>query len=181
MMRKSNPLSDVISCIVPVYNGEPYLKEAIDSVLAQTYRPIEIIVVDDGSTDGTADKAVGYGDRVLYVHQKNAGPAAARNCGVSAAHGEFIAFLDADDLWHTHKLELQVQPFRTRQDLGYCVTHCQNFWVPELAEEAEQYRNHRIALPMPGYVTGTLLARRTAFETVGAFNTNLGHGDSTDW
>ncbi len=171
----------LISCIIPVYNGEPYLREAIDSILAQTCRPLEIIVVDDGSTDGTADVAGGYGARLVYVRQTNAGPAAARNRGVGLARGEFVAFLDADDLWHPEKLQRQMARFQARSELGYCVAHVQNFWIPELKEEAEKFRDHRIAKPLPGYVTATLLARRSVFDTVGQFDPTLGHGDSTEW
>jgi len=170
-----------ISCIVPVYNGERYVKEALDSILAQTYRPIEIIVVDDGSVDGTAGVVASYGDQVKYVRQPNAGPAAARNRGVSKAQGEFIAFLDADDLWHPEKLERQMARFRACPLLDLCVTHVQNFWIPELQEEAERFRNHRHGRPVPGYVTQTLLARRALFESVGQFNTSLKHGDAQEW
>src|SRR5438045_3634651 len=144
-----NPVSaDMVSCIVPVYNGEPYLREAIKSILAQTHRPIELIVVDDGSTDGTAEIVRVFIDHVKYVCQFNAGAAAARNRGIGLACGEFVAFNDADDLWHEEKLERQLARFRVRPELAYCVTHCQNFWVPELEEEAQRYRNHRISLPM---------------------------------
>ena len=93
----------LISCIVPVFNGERYLGEALDSILAQTYRPLEIIVSDDGSTDGTAAVVASYGECVKYLWQVNAGEAAARNLGSSAAGGHFLAFLDADDLWHPEK------------------------------------------------------------------------------
>ena len=182
MIRETNALgTDVVSCIIPVHNGEPYLREALDSVFAQTYRPIEVIVVDDGSTDNTERTVAEYDRQLVYVRQQNAGPASARNHGVRVAQGEFVAFLDADDLWRQDKLELQMRRFQTRRDLDYCVTHCQNFWVPELIQEAETYRNHRISLPMPGYVTGTLTARRAAFDVVGPFNIKLNHGDSTDW
>lgn len=171
----------LISCIIPVYNGERYLREAIDSILAQTYRPLEIIVVDDGSTDGTAGAAAGYGDRLNYARQNNAGPAAARNRGLDLAQGEFIAFLDADDLWHPEKLQRQMARFQARSELGYCVAHVQNFWIPELAEEAKKFRDHRIAKALPGYVTTTLLARRSVFDAVGPFDLRLGHSDSTEW
>jgi len=96
--------SPLISCIVPVYNGERYLKEALDSILVQTHCPLEIIVADDGSTDGTASVVAGYGEGVKHLWQPNAGETAARNMGLSAAQGEFVAFLDADDLWHPEKL-----------------------------------------------------------------------------
>ena len=88
----SQPL---ISCIVAVFNGERYLKEALDSILAQTYRPLEILVVDDGSTDRTPEIVSEYSDTVRYFWQSNAGPGAARNAGLKLAKGEFIAFLDA--------------------------------------------------------------------------------------
>ena len=171
----------LISCIVPVYNGERYLRETIDSIFAQTYCPLEILVADDGSTDGTPAIVAGFGDRVRYLRQDNQGPAAARNLGIRATTGDFIAFLDADDLWHPEKLERQMARFQARPELCYCVTYSQNFWVPEMTAEAERYRDHRISRPMPGFVTGTLVARRGMFESVGLFNAELGHGDSTQW
>jgi glycosyltransferase involved in cell wall biosynthesis len=171
----------MVSCIVPVFNGERYLAEAINSILAQTYRPLEVIVADDGSTDQTRKISVGFGDVVRYIMQANQGPSTARNLGIQAAAGEFIAFLDADDLWHAEKLTCQLERFQAKPELDYCVTHCQNFWIPELQAEAEKFRNHRISRPMPGYVTGTLVVRRVAFTKVGLFSTKLAHGDSTEW
>ncbi len=171
----------LISCIVPIFNGERYLQEALDSILAQTYQPVEVIVADDGSTDGTRAVVASYGKQVAYLRQTNAGPAAARNLGLSAAQGEFVAFLDADDLWHLEKLARQMARFQARPELDLCVTYVQNFWVPELQAEAAQLRDHRIMQPLPGYVTATLLARRTLFERIGQFNPTLGHGDNTDW
>lgn len=173
--------STLISCIVPVYNGERYLGEAIESILKQSYRPIEIIIVDDGSTDGTATVAGRYGKQIRYLRQHNAGPSAARNVGLSAAGGKFVAFLDADDLWHPEKLARQIACFQESHELDYCVAHVENFWIPELIEEEKRFRNHRIAKALPGYVTGTLLARRDCFNTVGHFNTAMDHADDTDW
>lgn len=170
-----------ISCIVPVYNGERYLKEALDSILAQTYSQREIIVVDDGSTDGTSKIAAEFGGQLRYLIQPHTGPAAARNCGLSAASGDFVTFLDADDLWHPEKLLRQLGCFEKRPELGYCVTHIQNFWVRELSEEKDKLNNHRLSQPLPGYVTQTLMARRGVFETVGFFDASLRHGDDTDW
>jgi len=173
--------SALISCIVPVFNGERYLREALASIFAQTYRQLEIIVADDGSTDNTAAVAGSYFDCVRYLKQNNQGPSAARNLGIRAAMGEFIAFLDADDLWHAEKLERQITRFRARPELDYCVTYSQNFWVSELQAEAEKYRDHRVARPVPGYVTQTLFARRAVFNSVGPFNITLAHGDSMEW
>jgi glycosyltransferase involved in cell wall biosynthesis len=174
----ANPL---ISCIIPVFNGERYLGQALDSILVQTYRPIEMIVVDDGSTDGTRQLVASYGDQVRYVWQPNSGPPRARNLGLSVAKGEFIAFLDADDLWQPDKLSLQMTRFRERPELDLCVTHCQVFWIPELHEEEVRFRSHRLAQPLPGYVTQTLLARRSLFDTVGDFDTSRKVGDPIDW
>jgi glycosyltransferase involved in cell wall biosynthesis len=87
-------MKPLISCIVPAFNAERYLGEALDSILAQTWRPIEVIVVDDGSTDGTAQVAERYGERIAYIRQANAGPAAARNRGLDAAAGAFVATPD---------------------------------------------------------------------------------------
>jgi len=172
---------DLISCMIPVFNGERYLGEALDSILRQTYRPLEIIVVDDGSTDGTADVVAGYGEQVRYLWQSRAGPAAARNLGLSVAQGAFVAFLDADDLWHPDKLARQMARFHARPELDLCVTHIQNFWIPELHEEEERFRNHRLSRPMPGYLPQTCLARRGLFETVGHFDDALNHASEFDW
>jgi glycosyltransferase involved in cell wall biosynthesis len=171
----------LISCIVPVFNGERYIREALESILAQAYRPLEIIVADDGSTDRTAEIVSTFGDQVRYLKQNNAGPAAARNLGIGAAFGEFIAFLDADDLWHPEKLLRQTARFAARPELSCCVTHVQNFWIPELRAEAEQFREHRISKPLPGYVTSTLLVRREFFDAVGPFNAGMHHADDTEW
>ncbi len=159
----------LISCIVPVYNGERYLGEALDSILAQTYQPLEIIVINDGSTDGTAAVAAGYGERVRCVWQANAGEVAARNRGLNVASGESIAFLDADDLWHPEKLSRQIDRFNERPELDLCFTRFQNFWAPELAEEKNRYQDNPLYEPASGYWISALLARRNAFEKFGPF------------
>ncbi len=170
-----------ISCIVPVYNGERYLAEALDSIMRQTLRPAQVIVVDDGSTDGSADIARGYGDRITYLQQPNAGPASARNRGIRHATCDYISFLDADDLWHEDKLTRQLDALHANPDAGICVTYLQNFWVEELAHERERMRDHAFAKPMPGYVCQCLLARREVFETVGSFDEGKRIGEDTDW
>src|SRR5262245_64311987 len=125
-------MSELVSCIVPVHNGERYLAQAIQSIIGQTYSSLEIIIADDGSTDGTRDVAAGFGGRIQYLHQLNSGAASARNLGLRGANGEFVAFLDADDLWLPEKLERQMKCFMARPELGYCVTYVQNFWDPEM-------------------------------------------------
>jgi glycosyltransferase involved in cell wall biosynthesis len=101
-----------VSVIIPTYNCAPYVAAAVESALAQTYRPLEVIVVDDGSTDGTAAVLRPYAGRIVALRQANGGAAAARNAGIGRARGEVLAFLDADDLWLPGKLERQVSVLR---------------------------------------------------------------------
>jgi glycosyltransferase involved in cell wall biosynthesis len=171
----------LISCIIGVYNGERYIGEAVDSILAQTYRSLEIVVADDGSTDSTSAIVNRYGPPVRYFWQPNAGPGAARNLGLGNAQGEFIAFLDADDLWHPEKLERQLSRFQARPDLEMCVTHVQNFWDPALQEIEAKFREHRPIKPLPGYVTQALLARRNLFEKLGYFDAAWRHIHDAEW
>jgi glycosyltransferase involved in cell wall biosynthesis len=170
-----------VSCIVPVFNGERYLREALDSILAQSYREVEVVAVDDGSTDGTRSVVGMYGRQVRYVAQRNAGPAAARNTGIAASRGGLIAFLDADDLWHPDKVRLQVDRFEARQELDVCVTHIRNFWMPELREEEERLRDHFRARPLPGYSSVTMMVRRRLFDRIGSFSPELLHGADAEW
>jgi len=97
-----------VSVIIPTYNRADLLKEAIDSVLEQTWREFEVIVVDDGSTDATGDAVRPYGGRVRYVYKENGGPSSARNVGIREAKGTYVAFLDSDDLWEPEKLKVQM-------------------------------------------------------------------------
>lgn len=170
-----------ISCIVPVYNGDRFLVEALDSIFAQSQLPFEIIVVDDGSTDSTPEAIARYGKRVRYQRQENAGPAAARNAGLTLAGGELIAFMDADDLWHPDKLALQLARLRDRPELQIVIAHVQNFWMPELREEEERLGNHRLKTPLPGYVFQAMLARRSVFESVGRLNPAFHLSEDSDW
>ncbi|MBN9662345.1 MAG: glycosyltransferase [Acidobacteria bacterium] len=98
----------LVSAIIPTYNRAKVVTDAIDSILHQTYGRVELIVVDDGSTDETQEVLGKYGDRIIVIRQENAGPSAARNRGIAAAHGEFVGFLDSDDVWLPTKLEKQV-------------------------------------------------------------------------
>ena len=161
--------SPLVSCIVPVYNGECYLAETLDSIVAQTHQPVEIFVIDDGSTDRTAAVAASFGPRVQYCWQENAGEAAARNRGLSLAQSEFVAFLDADDLWHPEKLDRQIAQFQGKPEIDLCFTAFQNFWIPELAEEAQHYRGSPLAQPQSAWSTSTILARRSVFARFGKF------------
>jgi len=170
-----------ISCVVPVYNGARFIAEALDSILVQSLLPTEIIVVDDGSNDATAEVVKRYAAHVTYVRQDNAGPASARNHGIALASGDFLAFLDADDLWHKDKLARQLTALESNSGAGICISHVQNFWVEELAHERERMRDQPFAQPMPGYVCQCLLARRTMFDSVGKFDETKRVGEDVDW
>ena len=108
----------LVSVVMPAYNAAGFIADALNSALAQTYRPIEVLVADDGSSDGTAAVVKGFGAPVVYLHQQNRGPAGARNLALSHARGDFVAFLDADDLWHPRKLDLQVAAMQSDPELG---------------------------------------------------------------
>lgn len=171
-------MPSLISCIVPVYNGEEYLRETLGSVLDQTHRPIEILVCDDGSTDRSRAIVEQYGAPVEYLYQAHTGLAAARNLGIRAARGEFVAFVDADDLWHAGKLALQIDRFRQRPELHLCWTYLENF--VDGAAGAAAGSNGAFA-PVPGLSPVTLLARKEFFERVGLFNPKLVHSSELEW
>ena len=173
--------SPVISCIVPVFNGERYVQQALESIHQQTYRPLEIIVINDGSTDNTKEVVNNLEFSVQYVEQFNSGPAAARNHGVSLAKGDFVAFLDADDLWHQEKLSKQMTQFQAKPELAVCVTHLNHFEDSKFGRKDILYQGQRRLYNIHGYVTQTLLTRRTTFEKVGIFDHTLRHGDANDW
>jgi glycosyltransferase involved in cell wall biosynthesis len=108
----------LVSVVIPTYNRAAEVGNAIDSVLSQTYKPIEVIVVDDGSTDDTAERLKAYGGRIRYFRQANGGVSRARNAALAKTRGEFVAFLDSDDRWLPWKIELQVAALRARPEAG---------------------------------------------------------------
>ena len=112
----------IVSVIIPAYNVEKYIRNAIDSVLGQTYKDIEIIVVDDGSTDGTKKSLEPYikDNKIIYLYQNNRGLSGARNSGIKTAKGEYIALLDADDLFYPSKIEKQLIYMENNKDCDFC-------------------------------------------------------------
>ncbi len=108
-----------VSVVIPAYNAERYIAQTLRSVFEQTYAPYEVIVVDDGSTDGTGRVVAQMGDRVRYERQANQGASAARNRGVELAQGEWIAFLDADDAWYPNRLEVQLDYAASNPQVGF--------------------------------------------------------------
>lgn len=157
-----------ISVIIPVYNGAQYLAEAIQSVLDQSTPPDEILVVDDGSTDGSAAVARNF-PTVRYLWQAQAGASEARNHGVAAANGEWLAFLDADDLWTVDKLTNQGAILAATPAVAMVFGQVQQFYSPELGSIEAQSTLANRAL-MAGYHVGAMLIRRNAFEKVGPFD-----------
>ena len=110
-----------VSAVIPVHNGQAYVAEAIESVLAQSHPPIECLVIDDGSTDGTRDAVAAFGDAVRYVHQPQRGVSSARNRGTEMAHGGLVAFLDHDDIWLADKLARQIEAIQAgRATMAVC-------------------------------------------------------------
>lgn len=107
-----------VSVIIPVYNCAEFINDAVESVLVQTYKDYEIIIVDDGSTDNLRERLELFADKIRYIHQENKGHSCARNTGIKQARGEFIAFLDADDIWLPDKLKLQIAVFRANPKIG---------------------------------------------------------------
>jgi glycosyltransferase involved in cell wall biosynthesis len=177
-VRTSRNGNRLISVIVPVHNRERYLADAVESVLSQDFRPIEIIVVNDGSTDRSAEVAKRFSARIRYYCQSNRGIGAARNAGVDRACGEFLAFLDSDDLWVEDKLTRQAAAFDRDESLDMVFGHVQQFVSPELPEEAKK----RLKCPrdkMPGRVPGAMLIRSRSFFRVGYFG--LAIGEVLDW
>jgi glycosyltransferase involved in cell wall biosynthesis len=179
-MSNASPERDgLVSAIIPVYNGARYLADAIESVLAQSYRPVELIVVDDGSTDDSATVARRFSDARLIL-QENRGVAAARNRGVAESRGEFIAFLDQDDRWTPDKLSLQVARLRANPALGYILAHQRVFLEPGLAPPPWLREIHLEGDPV-GFLPGTLVIRREVFDKVGEFNEAIRSASDTDW
>jgi len=173
----SGPL---VSCVIPVRDGATYLAQAIDSVLVQTHRSIEVIVVDDGSTDDSAGVAQAYGAPVRVLrHPEPRGPSASRADGVTAARGELVAFLDADDIWDPERLAAQVAHLadESRLEVSFCMM--ENFWEP--GHEAEEARWRAAGRVRGSWMMTTALARRGVLDRVPIPEQGSQHADHLRW
>jgi glycosyltransferase involved in cell wall biosynthesis len=170
----------LVSVIIPVRNGERFIAEALSSVVAQSYPRIEVVVVDDGSDDGTADIVRRTPDpRIRYVRQEPGGAAAARNLGVRLACGAYLSFLDADDVWDADKLRLQIAAFSSHGPaLDMVFGHVRPFHEASWPPAADADPAHPAS---PGYSSGTLLVRTPSFHRVGFFDSRWRVGEFIDW
>ncbi len=157
-----------ISVIIPAYNAELYVAQCLDSVLNQTLPPNEIIVINDGSTDGTLRILENYGTQIRVENQPNRGSAHALNWGVELATGNVLAFLDADDYWEPNKLAQQVTFMQTEPTIEACFCHVQQFISPDLSAEIQAGIACPVG-PQPGWHKSTMMIRRAAFDRVGRF------------
>lgn len=171
----STPL---VSVIITAYNSACFLAAAIESVLAQTYSHYELIVVDDGSTDGSDAIACAY-PAVRLIRQSNQGAPAARNTGIAAAGGELIAFLDADDLWLPGKLAAQVARHNAEPQLGYTLVHQRLFMTEDMSGSSRI--RPELMNPHPGYWPSCWMVRAEVFAQIGTLDTNQRYSDDSDW
>lgn len=164
-----------VGVVVPVWNGERWLGEALDSVLAQDYPPLDVVVLDDGSTDASAAVAERRGAPVRVVGQENAGIGAARNNGVEHVRGELVAFLDADDLMTPTSVSARVQVLRERPEVEIVFGQVARF------SETRERTQVPLDRPRPAHLPGAMLVRRRALELVGPFSIEARVSEGLDW
>jgi glycosyltransferase involved in cell wall biosynthesis len=170
----------LVSVVIPTYNYGKFIGEALKSVFEQTVQSFEIIVIDDGSTDDTKSIIESFGGKVRYFFQSQQGPARARNKGIKESHGEYIAFLDADDLWLPTKLEKQIRLFQANPRLGMALTDNYLFDEAGIYRDYVNKKEYLITGDVvanifinSGVVTPTVMVRREVFDRVGLFEENL--------
>ena len=165
-----------MSVVVASYNGERFLAETLESVFAQDYDPFEVVFVDDGSSDGTAEIARSFPLRYLY--QENRGLPAARNAGVALATGELVAFVDDDDLWPRTKLSVQANYLADHEDVG-CVLG-RNEWIVEDGVEPPRLERDPIFHELGGIQLVTMMIRRRTFDEIGGFDASYRYAEDRD-
>jgi glycosyltransferase involved in cell wall biosynthesis len=171
-------MDSFLSVIIPAHNRERYLGEAIRSALEQTRPPEEIVVVDDGSTDGTAEVAQSFGGSVRYFKQKKEGVSSARNHGVRVSRGDVLAFLDSDDLWVPQKLEWQLDYLKQHPSTDLLFGQMQSFLSPELDAVDQRLID---TTEMPGVSAGCLLVSRKTFLKIGNFSLEEKKTEFIEW
>ena len=169
----------MVSVVIPAYNSERYVADAVKSVLAQSYPPAEVIVVDDGSTDGTARVVQAFGNSVRYLHQTNRGEPAARNLGLRNSQSEYVAFLDADDLWRSDKLKLQMEYFAAHPNCAVVYSDMSTFDDRGVVDPSVKVRfnitfpSGKIFVPLfreTLFGSGSVIFRKNCVDQVGYFD-----------
>jgi len=173
-----------VSVIIPTYNCARYVPEAVESVLHQTYQDYEVIVVDDGSTDNTEKVLQKYRDKIRYIKQKNSGVAAARNTGIREAHGEWVAFLDADDLWLPLKLKIQMEFSDRHPDVDFIYGDASSFnsngvLTKSMFSERQPHEGNVIKnLLSENFIPIlSVIARKKCFEKAGFFKEGMKYSE----
>ena len=169
----------LISVVMPAYNCEQYLGEAIESVLSQNYPLIHLIIADDGSTDRTADVAQSFGEQVEYLCQAHAGVGAALNLGLRSMRGSLLAFLDADDAWTTGKLARQVAVLNENPGVDMVFGQMEKVYGGVLGDALGE--NPREENVIPGIGRDTLLIRTDSFNRIGQFESHYVLGEFIEW
>ena len=173
---ENNPL---VSVIIPVYNGERYLAQAIESVLSQTYAPFELIVIDDGSIDNSSFIARSFKE-VCYYYQTNKGVAAARNRGITLSQGDIIAFLDQDDIWEPKKLSMQIEHLFHHPEAGGVLSK-QRFFLEPGTDPPGWLKIDLLETEQTGYFPSALIVRKVVFAKIGFFDPAYIHTSDVDW
>jgi glycosyltransferase involved in cell wall biosynthesis len=177
-MTSARPMRS--SVIIPCYNAEAYLQSALESIFAQRRVPAEVILVDDGSTDGSAAIATRFGSSIRYHFQPHAGEGSARNHGLRLATGDYIAFLDADDLWPDTAFAALLRALEANCAFDLVYGFVEQFISPEL-DEAARAGLHCPAGAEAARLCGSTLFRRRAFDQVGGFDVSFKLGTAVDW
>lgn len=168
-----------VSTIIPVHNAASFLADALESVLSQPYEQLEVIVVDDGSTDGSDQVADRFGDAVHIVRQAQRGPAAARNRGLEIAQGEILTFLDADDLWPEGSLCCLTGYLSDHPEAEVVMGLVQHLRLAEQPDAPPRFVEFRE--PALGVNLGSAAVRRGVFERIGRFDETMRHSEDVDW
>lgn len=177
-MNADQPL---VSVVMPCFNAARYVRAAIDSIMLQSEMALEIVFVDDGSTDDSAAIAQSYAPVLRYIRQDNAGISAARNAGIEAARGDMLAFLDADDVWTPGSLATRWQALQSAPSPACVFGALEAFYSEELSSEQRGSFSSRGESPSAARFPGTMLMARTDFLKVGLFDRNLPVGEMIAW
>lgn len=182
-----------VSIVIPAYNSAGFIRETLDSCLAQTYQNIELIVIDDGSNDNTIEIVQSYGDKVRLIQQQNSGPAIARNTGISASEGTYIQFCDSDDVLHPQKIERSMTVMLDNPDVALVYSQMQAVdeegttlsSMPPVPDEsffkAENLFCKMLHANGSPIQTSTILVRKSALEAIGKYRADPDHICAEDW